>query len=356
MFNRDVFRGKSVLVTGDTGFKGAWLCHWLLQMGANVTGYALPPKGPDDLFVVTGLADRIHHVDGDISDLGHLTDVVREAQPEFVLHLAAQALVQQSYLDPEETYRTNLMGSVNILEAVRAQSETIRSLVFVTSDKCYENKEWVFGYRETDRLGGRDPYSASKAAAELIYQSHACSFLDEIPHLGHASARAGNVIGGGDWAQDRIIPDCINALREGRVISMRNPSATRPWQHVLEPLSGYLRLAQALYEDPLAYRGAWNFGPGSQSNRPVADLVDAVIQTWGSGQSAHHGDPTKKHEAGLLHLNCDKAHAYLQWAPIWDFQTATARTTDWYKQVAGGADPLDVTLADIAHFEAGFLA
>ena len=261
------FSGKRVLITGHTGFKGSWLAFVLSEAGADVVGYALSPESGRSHFELLNLKDHIRHVVGDVRDQASLHAVVQSARPEFVFHLAAQALVKESYGDPVGTFSTNVMGSVNLLEAVR-QSETVRSLIYVTSDKCYENMEWPWGYRENDRLGGHDPYSASKAAAELSFAAYAKSFFSSRPELGAATTRAGNVIGGGDWAKDRIVPDCIRAVEASRPVQLRSPNATRPWQHVLEPLSGYMLLAIRLRDDPARYAGSWNFGPSSATPAP----------------------------------------------------------------------------------------
>ena len=273
-------RGKRVLVTGDTGFKGSWLSLWLHRIGANVLGLALPPKTERDHFNVLGLGKVISHVDCDIRDLAELEKATADFKPEVVFHLAAQALVKHSYSNPKATFDTNVGGSVNVLELVR-QSPSVRALVYVTSDKCYRNKQWVWGYRENDELGGEDPYSASKAAAEMVFSAYLKSFFETRETLGAASVRAGNAIGGGDWADDRLVPDCIRALSSGEPIILRNPAAIRPWQHVLEPISGYIRLAGQLMEEPSRYSGAWNFGPElSRRRTPFMSLPSA---SWNAG-------------------------------------------------------------------------
>ena len=258
------YKDKTVLLTGATGFKGSWMAIWLYEMGANVIDYSLAPLTDEDHFILLNLENKITHIQGDILDLNKLTDVFNKYNPEIVFHLAAQALVQFSYDNPKHTFDTNVAGSVNVLEAIRA-SGSVRSFVYVTSDKAYKNKEWTWGYRENDELGGHDPYSASKAAAEIVFSSYNDSFFSKNPDIGVGTVRAGNVIGGGDWALDRIIPDCIRSLRSNMPIVIRNPHATRPWQHVLEPLSGYLLLGMRLYQDPDTYSGAWNFGPNENN-------------------------------------------------------------------------------------------
>ncbi|MCB2100604.1 MAG: CDP-glucose 4,6-dehydratase [Rhodobacterales bacterium] len=348
------FRGRRVLVTGDTGFKGSWLALWLSELGAEVTGFALPPEAPGSHFERLGLAGRIAHRDGDLRDLSAVRAAVAAAQPHFIFHLAAQALVRRSYADPKETFDTNVGGGVNLLEAVReGAGDDLRALVFITSDKAYRNREWTWGYRENDELGGRDPYSASKAAAELVFRSYAESFLAGRPGFGLATTRAGNVIGGGDWAEDRIVPDCMRALTAGRPIVLRNPEATRPWQHVLEPLSGYLRLAVALERDPAAFGGAWNFGPDAGNTCTVGTLAQGIVDAWGSGRVEVDRPANAPHEFTLLHLNTDRATLELGWRPRWNLARTIAASADWYNRVTGGEPALDVSRAQIAaHMEA----
>ncbi len=340
------FRGKRVLLTGDTGFKGSWLALWLAEAGANVYGYALPPVQENALFNLAGIRDRIHHLDGDIRDRAKLGDFFRQAQPEFVFHLAAQALVRQSYRNPQETFDTNVGGSVNLLECVR-ETPSVKALIYVTSDKCYRNREWLWGYRENDELGGRDPYSASKAAAEIVFSAYGDSFFQSRPNLGYASVRAGNVIGGGDWSEDRIVPDCMRALGKNETIILRKPQSTRPWQHVLEPLSGYLSLAAALEQQPQKFSGAWNFGPQGEAARSVHALTTAIVTRWGSGQVEIQSLATDPHEAGLLHLNCDKAHHQLGWLPRWNFERTVHETVDWYRAVQAGKDVTQVSVQQL---------
>jgi len=345
----DVFADKRVLVTGDTGFMGSWLGLWLAELGAEVTGLALPVKPENVLFPQIAAAGLVQHIDCDIRNLDATQRTVAQACPEFVFHLAAQALVRLSYAEPQLTFATNLLGSVNVLEAVRA-CESVRSLVFITSDKCYLNKEWLWGYRENDELGGRDPYSASKACAELAFRAYNDSFWLRRNGLGAASTRAGNVIGGGDRSQDRIIPDAIAALEAGKPIILRNPKATRPWQHVLDPLYGYLKLGAALACDPKAFSGAWNFGPNEHSIRTVDDLARETAAAWGEGDVMHQPDPNAPHEATLLHLSSDKAHRLLGWRPQWGFARAVTETAGWYRAVHDGAEPLDVSRRQIAAY------
>lgn len=344
-------RGKRVFVTGHTGFKGSWLSQILVSVGAEVAGYALPAE-PESHFERLELARQIRHVEGDIRDRAHLTAMVEAFQPEFVFHLAAQALVKRSYADPIETFSTNLMGTVHVLEAVR-HAASVRSLVCITSDKCYENHEWVWGYRESDQLGGHDPYSASKATAEIAFSAYARSFFSGRPELGAATTRAGNVIGGGDWSADRVIPDCVRAVVAGKEVVLRNPGATRPWQHVLEPLSGYLLLASALREDPTRFSGAWNFGPSSVECRTVGQVADLVVRNLGNPGAVaveQNRGHQAQHEAQLLQLNCDKAHQLLHWYPRWNFDQTVSATSEWYRAVLGGEAAAEVTKRQIAAF------
>ncbi|MGH8048512.1 MAG: CDP-glucose 4,6-dehydratase [Chthoniobacterales bacterium] len=347
----EIFRGRRVLVTGHTGFKGSWLCEWLLAMGAEVTGLSLPPATAPALFQQLGLETRLNHRIGDIRDLQTVEKIVAEAAPEFVFHLAAQAIVRLSYDVPVETYATNVMGSVHVMEALRTRRATNPVVaVMVTTDKCYENREWLHGYREEDPLGGHDPYSSSKGAAEIAIGAYRRSYFsapDSTVRL--ASARAGNVIGGGDWATDRIVPDCIRSLRQATAIPVRNKVATRPWQHVLEPLSGYLAIAAALSictgdegEWPGLARlgGAFNFGPDLSSNRTVADLVREVLRHW-PGEWEDRSDPRAVHEAKLLNLATDKAFHLLGWRPVWDFEETVSQTLTWYREAETFANAAD---------------
>ncbi|MGB8169438.1 MAG: CDP-glucose 4,6-dehydratase [Chthoniobacteraceae bacterium] len=332
------FAGRSVLVTGHTGFKGSWLCEWLLLLGARVTGFSLPPPTEPALFEQLALSSRINHVLGDVRDLAAIGACVQAAQPDFVFHLAAQPLVRLSYREPVETYSTNVLGTVHLLEAVRCAARPC-VVVCVTTDKCYENREWLHAYREEDALGGYDPYSSSKAAAELVTGAYRRSFFqnDALSGVALASGRAGNVIGGGDWALDRIVPDCMRALDRGEAIAVRNPHATRPWQHVLEPLGGYLTLAGALAEaraahDPerlAACASAFNFGPQLDSNRNVGALVTELLKHR-PGSWLDQSDPAAPHEAGRLNLAIDKAFHLLDWQPVWGFERSIAETVRWY--------------------------
>jgi CDP-glucose 4,6-dehydratase len=351
--------GRRVLLTGHTGFKGSWLLLWLREAGAQVWGLALPPEPEPNLFSQlfasrsSGELHGLHHHEVDLRDLAEVKAVLVNCQPEVVLHLAAQPLVRRSYVDPLGTWATNVQGSLNLLEALKPLEHAC-AVVMVTTDKVYENREWPYGYRESDRLGGHDPYSASKAGAELAIASWRASFCGpeahQTPHLRIATARAGNVIGGGDWAADRIVPDAMRALAAGEAIAVRNPGATRPWQHVLEPLGGYLRLAEALATDPVPPCEAFNFGPHLESNRPVSELVKSLLSHW-PGEWMDRSEPAAPHEAGLLHLQIDKAHHRLGWQPRWDYATTVARTAGWYRAVHEGASPLECCLADLACYQ-----
>lgn len=343
------FRGKRVFITGDTGFKGSWLSLWLAEAGAHVYGYALPPLRKNDHYSQLRLEERIVHIDGDLRDIQKLNEFFNQAEPEYVFHLAAQALVRPSYRDPKETFDINIGGSVNLLECVRT-SPTVKSLIYVTSDKCYRNKEWLWGYRENDELGGHDPYSASKAAAELVFSAYRTSFFNGQSGIGCASVRAGNVIGGGDWAEDRIVPDCIGALQNDKPIVLRRPQATRPWQHVLEPLGGYLTLSAALSKDPDRYSGSWNFGPEGKAMRTVEDLAQSIVKRWGRGSVESRISDNDPHEAGLLHLNCDKAIQQLGWHPRWDYSQTVEETVKWYRSVEDGKTVLDVSRDQIQRY------
>lgn len=343
------FSGKRVFVTGHTGFKGSWLAYLLKEVGAEVMGYALPPEPGPSHFELLNLQGRITHVVGDIRDCAALVSALRSFQPEYVFHLAAQALVKRAYDDPVATFGSNTMGSAHLLEAVR-QCDSVRSLVLITSDKCYENVEWVWGYRENDRLGGYDPYSASKAAAEIVFSAYARSYFSSRPELGAATTRAGNVIGGGDWAADRVIPDCIRAITTDTPLRLRNPRATRPWQHVLEPLSGYLLLAAQLRNQPEEYQGAWNFGPSSAEARTVEEVASAIIRHFGRGRIEIDSSSRHRHEAQMLQLNCDRAHQCLGWSPRWNADRTLATTAEWYKAVLDGADAETITRSQLRDF------
>ncbi len=347
---QEFYKGKKVFMTGHTGFKGSWLTFWLKELGAEITGYSLEPEYEDNLFDKLDLQREIHHQVGDIRDFESLNKALHKAQPDMVFHLAAQALVKRSYEDPLLTFQTNVMGSLNVLEALR-HNESVRSLVYITSDKCYWNNEWVWGYRENDPLGGPDPYSASKACAEHVFKSYYLSYFKDRKGFGCGSTRAGNVIGGGDVSPNRIVPDIIKALKKGDTIVLRNPHATRPWQHVLDPLHGYLMLGKHLYENPDQYNGdAWNFGPSNQSIKTVSELTKLLIHHWGDKTAKIEILPGKVHEAGLLHLSIDKAQTLLKWSPRYHFEEAVQKTSEWYKN-EGKEEIKKITSQQIREFQ-----
>ena len=333
--NTEFWQGKVVLVTGHTGFKGGWLCLWLQSLGAKVVGYALSPPTTPSLFDVAGVGDGMRSIIGDVGDLARLQAAVTEHAPQIVIHMAAQSLVRNSYASPLVTYATNVMGTAHVLEAVR-KAQGVKVVVNVTSDKCYDNREWVWGYRENEPLGGYDPYSSSKGCAELVTAAYRNSFFHPAQYARHgvavASARAGNVIGGGDWAEDRLVPDFVRAVTRGEALTVRNPAAVRPWQHVLEPLRGYLQLAQNLWSDGARYSEAWNFGPDEESAQSVGTVVGALTALW-DGKAHWRTDDTagQPHEANFLKLDCSKARTKLGWQPRWNLQTALESTAAWYK-------------------------
>lgn len=334
MVNPDFWKGKRVLITGHTGFKGSWLACWLQLLNSKVIGYALPPPTTPSLFALSQVEEGMTSLNGDIRNLPSLTKAIKSEQPEIVFHLAAQALVRRSYQEPLETYSTNIMGTVNLLEAIR-QVGGVRAIVIITSDKCYENKEWVWGYREIDPMGGDDPYASSKGCAELITASYRKSFFNPAEFDQHgvalASARAGNVIGGGDWAEDRLVPDVMKAFLQRQAVRIRNPYAYRPWQYILEPLRGYLLLAERLYTQGPVYAEAWNFGPSENDVRPVSWLVERLSQSWGIGASWELDRKVHPHETHLLKLDCSKSTARLGWKPTLNLEQALDWTVAWYK-------------------------
>jgi len=331
-----LYKGKKVLVTGHTGFKGSWLCVWLKELGAEVIGYSLEPPSIPNNFEACNLESKITHIHGDIRNLEYLQAIFNKYNPEMVFHLAAQPLVRLSYEEPKLTFDINVGGTVNVLEALRL-TPSVRAFINVTSDKCYENREWVWGYREEDPMGGHDPYSASKGCAELAFSAYRRSFFTDKfsgeRKIGVASVRAGNAIGGGDWGIDRIIPDCIRSLTKSESIGVRCPDAIRPWQHVLEPLSGYIWLGALLLKDPGKYSGAWNFGPQNEATRTVREVVETIIKLWGSGSWTDIStiEPNPVHEATLLKLCCDKAHGYLNWGTCLTLEEGLGLTVQWYK-------------------------
>lgn len=351
------FHQKRILVTGHTGFKGAWLSIWLDLLGAKLSGLALDPRTERDVFVRSGIGHRMHDHRGDIRDLDTVLRVFAEEQPEIVFHLAAQPLVLESYTDPVGTFATNTQGTAHILEAIR-RTPSVRAAVLVTTDKCYENREWVYGYRENDPMGGHDPYSASKGAAELVISAYRRSFFSAEGSTAIASARAGNVIGGGDWSDYRLVPDIVRALENGRGLDIRSPRAVRPWQHVVEPLGGYILLAQKLLEQPRRFAEAWNFGPLPHSVHPVGKIADAFFQYFRekTALGQHHpgwrdtSNPDQPHEAGLLMLDISKAMQLLGWKPALDFQQTVELTANWYARYAQ-EDVLELCREQINHYQ-----
>lgn len=348
----EFWRGRSVFVTGHTGFKGSWLSLWLQHVGARVTGYSLDAPTTPSLFEQARVAEGMTSLRADVTDLPRLAKEMQQAAPEIVLHLAAQSLVRASYDDAPGTYATNVMGTVNMLEAVRSVP-SVRAVVIVTTDKCYENREWMWGYREIDRLGGRDPYSNSKACAELVTDSYRQSFFTKA-NVAVASARAGNVIGGGDWAKDRIIPDAMRAFIAGTPLDVRNPASTRPWQHVLEPLNGYLMLAERLVTDGVAFAEPWNFGPPQELVLPVRDLVTRASETWSDGAAWRStAIANAPHEATLLQLDSVKARTRLGWEPKLSIAETVTSIVEWHKHVARGGDARAITEQQIVRFMEG---
>ena len=344
------WQGKRVFITGHTGFKGGWLSLWLQQLGAQVKGFSLAPPTDPSFFSEVKIADGMVTEIGDIRDLYKLKQSISDFKPDILIHMAAQPLVRHSYDNPVETYATNVMGTVNLFEAAR-QCSDLKAIVNVTSDKCYENKEWVWGYRENEPMGGHDPYSNSKGCAELVTSAYRNSFFSASDAPGLASARAGNVIGGGDWADDRLIPDILRAFSNKEAVVIRNPLATRPWQHVLEPLSGYLTLAQRLYEDGLAFAEGWNFGPEQDDVKSVKWILDFMTDKWGD-DAAWEIDPAHQlHEAQLLKLDISKALNKLDWAPKWSLSKALESTIYWHKSWQNGEDMKAVSLSQIQDYQ-----
>jgi CDP-glucose 4,6-dehydratase len=353
LIDKSFWQKKKVFVTGHTGFKGSWLCLWLSSLGAEVTGYSLNPPTNPNLFSLCEIDRLVTSVIADVRDINSLRDAILSAQPEIIIHMAAQSLVRESYKNPSETYSINVMGIVNLFEAVR-NTKGVKSIVNVTTDKCYENKEWHWGYREYEPLGGYDPYSNSKACSELVTSAYRNSFFNPKNYdshgLGLASARAGNVIGGGDWATDRLIPDCVRALLENEKILLRNPSAVRPWQHVLEPLSGYLTLSQKLYENGSVYAESWNFGPDDYDAKPVEWIVKKMCEKWGASASYGIDKGEHPHEASYLKLDCSKAKAELGWHPRWEIEMAIDKIIEWTKAYKNKQNIKEVCLKQIEEY------
>ena len=352
--NAAFWQGRRVFLTGHTGFKGGWLSLWLQQLGAEVTGYALEAPTTPSLFEVAGVARGMVSIIGDVRDGEALKRAMAQARPEVVIHMAAQPLVRYSYVNPVETYATNVMGVVNLLEAVRA-TPGVHSVVNVTSDKCYENREWPWGYRENEAMGGYDPYSNSKGCAELVTAGYRSSFFNAEKYAEHGialgSGRAGNVIGGGDWAMDRLIPDMLRAIGAGQPVMIRNPHSIRPWQHVLEPLSGYLTLAEKLYTEGPVHAEGWNFGPHDIDAKPVEWIIERMTQEWGAGASWQLDGQNHPHEATYLKLDCSKARGQLGWHPRWDIGQTIAKIVEWHKACDQGADMRAMTLAQITTYQ-----
>ena len=352
--NPEFWIGKRVLITGHTGFKGSWLSLWLQSMGAKVVGYALTPPTNPSLFEVADVGRSMTSIIGDIRDLPHQQKVFTKHQPEIVIHMAAQSLVRYSYLEPVETYATNVMGTVNLLEAVR-NTKSVKAVVNVTSDKCYENRGWIYGYRENEAMGGYDPYSNSKGCAELVTAAYRNSYFPLEKYQQHgvaiSSGRAGNVIGGGDWAEDRLIPDIMRAIESGQSVSIRNPRSIRPWQHVLEPLSGYLLLAQKLYEEGPSFAEGWNFGPNDDDTKSVKWILDHLTMTWGEGASWKLDGDNHPHEAHYLKLDSSKAKSRLQWQPKWSLAKAIDQICVWHKAHLAGSDVREICLDQIKQYQ-----
>lgn len=339
MINQQFWRGKSVLITGHTGFKGSWLSLWLSQLGAEVHGYALSAQTEPNLYETLGLHLHVDSLIADIRDRKTLNAQISKVKPDVIFHLAAQALVRESFIDPLTTIETNVTGTANVLEAAR-QNDCVKAVVIVTSDKCYENKEWHWGYRENEPLGGHDPYSASKACAELIVQCWRLSYMNGTGTNGCsvASARAGNVIGGGDWSADRLIPDVLKSVAENNTIVLRNPMAVRPWQHVLEPLAGYIMLAEKLVTEGQAWAQAWNFGPNDSDTKPVSWIVEKLIAALSSKSEWIHDTSAQPHEAQQLKLDCSKAHQVLGWSPAWSLAECIEEIAEWHHAFTAGKD------------------
>lgn len=345
----DFWRGKRVFLTGHTGFKGSWLSLWLQSMGAHLHGYALPPPTQPALFEEAQVAQGMQSTLGDVRDLSELTKAMREFEPEIVLHMAAQSLVRLSYVQPVDTYATNVMGTVHVLEATRL-TESVRVVLNVTTDKCYENKEWHWGYREDEPMGGHDPYSNSKGCAELVTSAYRRSFMASRG-VALASARAGNVIGGGDWAQDRLVPDILRALESDQPVLIRNPNAIRPWQHVLEPLSGYLTLVQHLSASGQRFAQAWNFGPRDEDAQPVQWISQRMTQAWSRDAKWQVAQGNHPHEAHFLKLDISKAKAELGWHPRWSLDTALQKIIEWHQAWLAGRNVRELCLSQIAQYQ-----
>jgi CDP-glucose 4,6-dehydratase len=347
----DFYKNKKVFLTGHTGFKGSWLSMWLSTLGAKVTGYALTPPTKPSLFEICNIDSLITSVIGDVRDLDKISQAMLAAQPDIVIHMAAQPLVRDSYKIPVETYATNVMGTVHVLESVR-KCPTVKSVINVTTDKCYENKEWPWGYRENEPMGGYDPYSNSKGCSELVTSAYRASFFNQNEYgkshtVALASARAGNVIGGGDWATDRLIPDIIRSFQNNEKALIRSPHAIRPWQHVLEPLSGYLLLAKKLFEDGPRFAEGWNFGPDDSDAKPVSWIVERMCEQWGNGASFEIDKNPQPHEASYLKLDCSKAKSLLGWTPRWNLEMTINKIIEWTKAYCEDTNLRNICLSQI---------
>lgn len=346
--DQNFWRAKRVFLTGHTGFKGGWLSLWLQQMGAEVHGFALEPPTTPSLYNEAHVGEGMESTIGDIRDRELLASSLSSFAPDIVIHMAAQPLVRLSYVEPVETYATNVMGTVHLLDAVR-HAPSVRVVVNITTDKCYENREWIWGYREDEPMGGYDPYSNSKGCAELVTSAYRRSFFNgQGPAI--ASVRAGNVIGGGDWAADRLIPDILKSFEKGNPVMIRNPAATRPWQHVLEPLSGYLTLAQHMWEEGHRYAEGWNFGPRDEDARPVQWIVERMAECWGQGATWQRDGAQHPHEANFLKLDISKARGRLGWTPRWNLEDALARIVEWHRAWLAGNDMKSLCLEQIADY------
>ncbi|MBN6046137.1 CDP-glucose 4,6-dehydratase [Citrobacter sp. ku-bf4] len=353
MIDASFWKNKRVFITGHTGFKGSWLTLWLESMGAVLKGYSLNPPTEPSLFDIAHIDDIIQSTIGDIRDFDKLYNAIYEFKPEIVFHMAAQPLVRLSYDEPIETYSTNVMGTVHLLEAVKRVGG-VKAVVNITSDKCYENREWVWGYREDEAMGGYDPYSNSKGCAELVASAYRNSFFNKNNYISHgvglASVRAGNVIGGGDWAKDRLIPDILSSFEKQQTVIIRNPHAIRPWQHVLEPLSGYILIAQQLYNKGPEFAEGWNFGPGEDDAKPVQFIVETMVKIWGEGAAWQLDGDEHPHEAHYLKLDCSKARMRLNWQPRWNLVETLNRIVKWHKSWTAGANMFELTRSEISDY------
>ena len=348
MIDRAFWKGRKVFITGHTGFKGSWLCMWLHELGAKVKGYSLEPPTNPSLFNEANVDSLVDSEIGDVRDIEKLTKSIHVFQPEILIHMAAQPLVRYSYDAPIETYAVNVLGTAHVLEAAK-NCKSIKSVVSVTTDKCYENKEWLWAYRENEPMGGHDPYSSSKGCAELVTASYRKSFYEKRS-IGLATARAGNVIGGGDWALDRLVPDILRAFEKNQPVVIRSPNAIRPWQHVLEPLSGYLKLAQALYQDPRSYAEGWNFGPNEDDAKPVSWILDQMVGSWPGSSWKLDQSAENPHEANYLKLDISKAKSKLHWRPIWSLSETLSQIVSWHKNWVSGMDMQKTSIDEISKY------